>query len=99
MRPNEIHMHACMHMGCCMHASRGVAVNSAGSQGVCEFSRFGRHRDKGIIVFNLLVLVFLFFDLDFGYLAPAFLADPMGAIVGRCVPSAKWIGDKTVSRV
>ncbi|KAL8447757.1 hypothetical protein Emag_004218 [Eimeria magna] len=58
--------------------------------------RFGAYRDKGIIIFNLLVLFFLFFDLDFGYLAPAFLADPMGAIVGKAIRSPKWIGEKTV---
>ncbi|KAL8454604.1 hypothetical protein Emed_000325 [Eimeria media] len=58
--------------------------------------RFGAYRDKGIIIFNLLVLLFLFFDLDFGYLAPAFLADPMGAIVGKAIKSPKWMGEKTV---
>ncbi|KAL8436528.1 hypothetical protein ACSSS7_001665 [Eimeria intestinalis] len=57
---------------------------------------FGAYRDKGIIIFNLLVLVFLLFDLDFGFLAPAFLADPMGAIVGKAIKSPKWIGQKTV---
>ncbi|KAL8270984.1 hypothetical protein Esti_005082 [Eimeria stiedai] len=58
--------------------------------------RFGAYRDKGIIIFNLLVLLFLLFDLDFGFLAPAFLADPMGAIVGKAIKSPKWVGQKTV---
>lgn len=59
--------------------------------------RFGTYADKGIIIFNLLVLIFLLFRLDFGFLAPAFVADPMGAIVGRWICSPKWIGDKTVA--
>ncbi|KAL8425584.1 hypothetical protein Efla_004419 [Eimeria flavescens] len=58
--------------------------------------RFGVYGDKGIIIFNALVLLFLLFDLDFGFLAPAFLADPMGAIVGRALRSPKWIGEKTI---
>ncbi|OEH80537.1 phosphatidate cytidylyltransferase [Cyclospora cayetanensis] len=80
-------------------AQLGVGAIATGAILLCFIRpfRFGQYRDKGIISFNLLVLAFLILGLDFGFLAPAFIADPLGAIVGRNVSSAKWIGEKTVA--
>jgi dolichol kinase len=63
---------------------------------------FGVPRDKGITLYLILVATWVYLGLSLRILAPVFLADPAGAVVGKWMSShfpkdnKKWIGDKTV---
>lgn len=64
---------------------------------------FGAPRDKGITLYLLLVASWVYAGLPLRYLAPVFLADPAGAVVGKFMSqkfpkrNKKWIGDKTIA--
>ena len=63
---------------------------------------FGTARDVGITIYLLLVIVWVQLGHSLRILAPVFLADPAGAIVGKWLTAhfpkdnPKWIGSKTV---
>ena len=63
---------------------------------------FGAPRDKGITLYLILVSGWVYCGLSLRILAPVFLADPAGAVVGKWLSShfpkdnKKWIGTKTV---
>jgi dolichol kinase len=64
---------------------------------------FGVPRDKGITLYLILVSVWVFLGRPLAVLAPVFLADPAGAVVGKAMTlylgrkkNPKWIGEKTV---
>ncbi|CAX64045.1 conserved Plasmodium membrane protein, unknown function [Plasmodium reichenowi] len=58
--------------------------------------RFGVYKDKGIIVYNVIVSIFFFFKLPLYVLTPIFFADPMAAIVGRQFPNYAIYKKKTL---
>ncbi|SCD22363.1 conserved Plasmodium protein, unknown function [Plasmodium ovale] len=58
--------------------------------------RFGTYRDKGIIIYNMVVSLFFFFKLPLYVLTPIFFADPMAAIVGRNFPTHTIYKKKTL---
>lgn len=64
---------------------------------------FATPRDKGITLYLVLVAVWVFLGHPLRILAPVFLADPAGAVVGRWMTSIfpkdnpKWLGNKTVA--
>jgi dolichol kinase len=64
---------------------------------------FGQPRDKGITLYLVLVSFWVYMQLPLRILAPVFLADPAGAVVGKWMTSVfpkdnkKWIGSKTVA--
>ena len=64
---------------------------------------FGVPRDKGITLYLILVTVWVWLDRPLRILAPVFLADPAGAVVGKWITSLypkenpKWIGQKTIA--
>ena len=64
---------------------------------------FGRPRDIGITVYLLLVSGWVAGGLSLRILAPVFLADPAGAVVGRWASekfgkrNPRWLGEKTVA--
>ena len=64
---------------------------------------FGVPRDKGITLYLVLVSVWVFLGRPLRVLAPVFLADPAGAVVGKYITGAfprwnrKWIGQKTLA--
>lgn len=64
---------------------------------------FGVARDKGITLYLILVAVWVYCRLPLRILAPVFLADPAGAVVGKLMSSVfpkdnkRWIGSKTVA--
>jgi dolichol kinase len=64
---------------------------------------FGVPRDKGITLYLVLVSAWVYMRLPLRVLAPVFLADPAGAVVGKWISSIfpkdnkKWIGSKTIA--
>ncbi|KNC36149.1 hypothetical protein PFLG_01458 [Plasmodium falciparum RAJ116] len=58
--------------------------------------KFGVYKDKGIIVYNVIVSIFFFFKLPLYVLTPIFFADPMAAIVGRQFPNYAIYKKKTL---
>jgi dolichol kinase len=64
---------------------------------------FGAPRDKGITLYLLLVASWVYAELSLRILAPVFLADPAGAIVGKFMSqqfpkhNKKWIWEKTIA--
>ena len=52
--------------------------------------------DVGIINYLLFCSVCVTLGVPFVHVMPLFYADPMGAIVGRNVPTAKLVGDKSI---
>lgn len=64
---------------------------------------FGIRRDKGITLYLILVSCWVYLGFPLRVLAPVFLADPAGAVVGKWMSSQfpkenkKWIGTKTVA--
>ncbi|CAD2098484.1 conserved Plasmodium protein, unknown function [Plasmodium vinckei lentum] len=58
--------------------------------------RFGEYRDKGIIIYNMIVPLFFFFKLPLYVLTPIFFADPIAAIAGRHFPKSKIYKNKTL---
>ncbi|SCO64958.1 conserved Plasmodium protein, unknown function [Plasmodium vivax] len=62
---------------------------------ICPF-RFGAYRDKGIIIYNIIVSLFFFLKLPLYVLTPIFFADPMAAIVGRQFPAYSIYKRKTL---
>jgi dolichol kinase len=64
---------------------------------------FGAPRDKGITLYLLLVALWVYAGLSLRILAPVFLADPAGAVVGKFMShqfpkrNKKWLGEKTVA--
>ena len=59
--------------------------------------KFARQRDKGILLFGILVCTWSLLDLDFNYFAPSIYSDPIGAIIGNIFPKPKLYKKKTVS--
>ena len=63
---------------------------------------FGVPRDKGITLYLILVSTWVYLGQPLRILAPVFVADPAGAVVGKWMSkqfpkdNVKWIGDKTV---
>jgi len=63
---------------------------------------FGVPRDKGITLYLILVAVWVYAGLSLRILAPVFLADPAGAVVGKWMSAhfpkdnKKWVGEKTI---
>jgi dolichol kinase len=63
---------------------------------------FGQPRDKGITLYLVLVVSWVYLGLPLRMLAPVFLADPAGAVVGKWMSAQfpkenkKWIGSKTI---
>jgi dolichol kinase len=64
---------------------------------------FGTPRDKGITLYLVLVSLWVYMRLPLVVLAPVFLADPAGAVVGKFMSSLfpkdnkAWIGSKTIA--
>ncbi|GAW78940.1 hypothetical protein, conserved [Plasmodium gonderi] len=58
--------------------------------------RFGVNKDKGIIIYNIIVSLFFFFKLPLYVLTPIFFADPMAAIVGKRFPTYSIYKKKTL---
>ncbi len=64
---------------------------------------FGSPRDIGITLYLVLVATWVFNGLPLRILAPVFLADPAGAVVGKWMKNKfpkenrAWIGSKTVA--
>jgi dolichol kinase len=64
---------------------------------------FGAPRDKGITLYLVLVATWVYAGLPLRILAPVFLADPAGAVVGKFMShkfpknNKKWFGSKTVA--
>lgn len=64
---------------------------------------FGAPRDIGITLYLLLVASWVYSGLPLQILAPVFLADPAGAVVGKWMTAKfpkenrPWIGSKTVA--
>ncbi|VWU53161.1 conserved membrane protein, unknown function, partial [Hepatocystis sp. ex Piliocolobus tephrosceles] len=57
--------------------------------------RFGKLRDKGIIIYNIIVSLFFLFNIPLYTLTPIFFADPMAAIVGIHFPKYTIYQKKT----
>jgi hypothetical protein len=63
---------------------------------------FGSPRDKGITLYLILVALWVYNGSSLRILAPVFLADPAGAVVGKFASrhfpaqNKQWIGTKTV---
>jgi len=63
--------------------------------------RFSSTRDVGITVYLLIVSTFFFTQTPLEIINPVFLADPLGALVGKSltksgVPNPRWCGSKTM---
>jgi hypothetical protein len=64
---------------------------------------FGAPRDIGITLYLILVATWVYARLSLKILAPVFLADPAGAVVGKYMShkfpkyNKQWIGSKTVA--
>ena len=82
--------------------------------------RFSRTRDVGISVYLVIVTVFFYTKTPLGkvekfldfepqlpiaeIINPVFLADPLGALVGKNLTqlgvwNPKWVGDKTIGKM
>jgi hypothetical protein len=64
---------------------------------------FGAPRDIGITLYLVLVSCWVYVGLPLRILAPVFLADPAGAVVGKWMSgkfpkeNKRWIGNKTIT--
>jgi len=67
-----------------------------GARTVMRFSHKDVRVDPGIVFYVCTCSVACFFRIEFLHLLPLFLADPMGAIVGRNVRTPKLYGSKSV---
>jgi len=66
--------------------------------------RFSRTRDVGISVYLVIVTVFFYTKTPLEIINPVFLADPLGALVGKNLTqlgvwNPKWVGDKTIGQM
>merc|ERR1712133_15541 len=64
--------------------------------------RYSRSKDVGISVYLIIVVTFFYFEIPLHIIQPLFIADPMGAMVGKGltklqVYNPKWIGKKTIA--
>lgn len=63
---------------------------------------FGTRRDRGITIYLFLVMLWVYAGNSLRILAPVFLADPAGAVVGKWLSKVapnqnkRWIGSKTI---
>lgn len=58
--------------------------------------RFSTYYDKGVIIYNTIVIFFFLFKFPLYILTPMFFADPMAAIVGQIFPSKTIYKKKTI---
>ena len=63
--------------------------------------RYSKRKDVGMTVYLVIVTVFFYLKMPLSIIRPVFLADPMGAIIGKSLTqnniyNPKWVGDKTV---
>ena len=64
---------------------------------------FATRRDKGVTLYLILVSTWVYLGLSLRVLAPVFLADPAGAVIGKLMTNLfpkdnrQWIGSKTIA--
>lgn len=58
--------------------------------------RFSTYYDKGVIIYNVIIIFFFLFKFPLYILTPMFFADPMAAIVGQAFSSKTIYKKKTI---
>jgi len=74
-----------------------VAITTAYLVSRTRLIHFASLRDVGMLNYMFFCALCVTLKLPMVYIAPLFYADPMGAIVGRNVPSRKLVGSKSLS--
>ena len=84
---------------CSVYAATALTLALTVSNGVRDVMRFSHKEvrvDPGIVFYVCTCSLACAFQIEFVHLCPLFLADPMGAIVGRNVRTPKLYGSKSV---